>query len=557
MPSILPYILGFSDSVHDRAVCLFHGARPLVAIEEERLTRHKHGVDFAGLDPCDPAVFSKLALDSGAAATHQAQLQALVDYCLDAAGVARTQIGLWIGNSLHSAAPFSDQALFVNHHRAHAASTYFASGFDQAAVLVLDGYGDPMSADDFETVSVYAGDQSRLELRLRIEGRKRGLHLSNSLGILYRMGTLLSGFAIMDEGKMMGLAAYGNPRFLPLIQRHFSSSGAKLSFDNQAIWQTMSASAQSAHSFEQRADIAASFQAALEQIVLHYAAAARALTGARKLCLAGGVALNCVANQKILDSGLFEEVFVFPAAADNGIAFGAAYLGAHAVFGLPPSEALASLCWGRTYEREAAEQALAPWRAHLRISALDTVQMAERAAQAIVDQGVLMWFQDGSEFGPRALGHRSMLADPRRAEIKTLINRDIKSREAFRPLAPMVLEECCTDWFEAASSPFMLFSPLARTATQRQAPAIVHVDGSARLQTVSARHQAKIHRLLNCFKQLTGVPILLNTSLNIQGEPMVETPQDAVRAFMASPVQVLCLDKLYVEKSPASGECAA
>lgn len=543
-----PHILGFSDSVHDRSVCLFRGAAPLVAIEEERLTRQKHGIDFRGHDLRDAGVFAKLGLDRGHSDEHEARLLPLVDYCLRAAGLERGQIDLWVGNSLHVAFPFTDRAVFVNHHRAHAASAFFASGFDEAAVLVIDGYGDALSAETYETVSIYAGQGTELALRHRVDGQKRGLHLGNSAGILYRIGTLLSGFGIVDEGKLMGLAAYGTPRFLPIIQAHVSMDGPTVLMDNEGVWQDFLAQGLQGGSFEQRADIAASFQAALEQIVLHYAMSAGELCGSRRLCIAGGVGLNCVANQRIVDSGRFDEVFVFPAAGDNGISFGAAYLGAHAVYGLERGEPLRGASFGRSYSTHEAEAALAAAGVALTVERLDAEAMTARAAAAIAADRMIMWFQGGSEFGPRALGNRSVLGDPRDAGVRDHINAAVKSREAFRPLAPVVLDEEREHWFESGSSPFMLFSPPARERTRELAPAIVHVDGSARLQTVNRSVNQKLHALIAKFQAITGIPILLNTSFNIRSQPIVERPEDAVAAFLESPVRVLCLDDLYVEK---------
>jgi len=550
MPHSAPYILGFSDSVHDRAVCLFKGSQALFAIEEERLTRIKHGLDFKGHDTRDAAVFSTLELDAGHAEMHEARLDPLVDYCLGAAGIDRAHIGLWIGNSLHTAYPFAGQAVYVNHHRAHAASAWFASGFDDAAVLVLDGYGDALEGSSFETVSIYRAHGAHLTPMLRVAGQKQGLHLADSAGILYRTGSLLSGFGVMDDGKTMGLAAYGYPRHAPLIRRHFQFSGLPLRFNNHSIWQAFNERGIAGGSFEQRADIAASFQSALEDILLHYAATARELTGSRRLCLAGGVALNCVANQRIVNAGLFDDVFVFPAAGDSGIALGAAWLGAHSVLGLPPGEALTRLSLGRHYSHEEVEAAVEPYRAQLRITPLDPDAMAERAARTLSTGALLFWFQGGAEFGPRALGSRSLLGDPRRVEIRDFINSQVKNREAFRPLAPMVLEEDCARWFDARRSPFMLFSPAAHAATREAAPAIVHTDGSARLQTVARDNPA--YAVLERFRDLTGVPILLNTSFNTHGEPIVETPSEAMKSFMGSPVRTLCIEQLYIEK--CSGE---
>jgi carbamoyltransferase len=544
-----PHIIGFSDSVHDRSVCLFQGATPVVAVEEERLTRRRYAIDFRGEDRTDPAVFAKLDLDAGSSADHTARLRPLVDYCLGHAGIAESDVRLWIGNSLHSAFPYPDRAVFVNHHLAHAASAFYGSGAAEAAVLVADGYGDAVSSDAFEAVSLYHAKGSEIEFIQRVEGTRAGLHLRNSAGIFYRIATLLSGFGVMDEGKTMGLAAHGKPRHLEEILRHISFGPIAVTIDNDAIWQAFRG--RNFATFDERADVAASFQTALEQIMLCYARLARDLTGCDTLCMAGGVALNCVANQRIADTGLFSSVWVFPAAADNGISFGAAYLGAHQVYGLARGTGLGSAYLGRSYDAGDRSAALSRLAGHARMLDVGTGQCAERAAGHIAAGGLVMWFQGGSEIGPRALGHRSIFGDPRSALTREHINAAVKSREMFRPLAPIVLEEEAADWFQCTRSPFMLFTPPVREHVKSLIPAVVHADGTARVQTLRPDDNPEVHRMLRSFQRRTGVPMVINTSFNLHGEPIVESPQDAVRAFLDSPVTVLCLDGLYIEKRPA------
>lgn len=543
-----PYILGFSDSVHDRSVCLFRGSVPIVAIEEERLSRTKHGIDFHGLERRDEDVFAALNLDAGHARDHETRLEPLIDYCLDAAAVDRADIDLWIGNSLHSALPFADRAVYVNHHLAHAASAFFGSDFSAAAVLVLDGYGDALSGEDFESVSIFSAVNTSIVAKLRVGGRKRRLHLDNSLGIFYRIGTLMGGFGMMDEGKLMGLAGYGRPTFAPLIRRHVELCGDHAHIANDDLWNELVSLGLREASQERRADIAASFQCVLEELVLHYARLAATLTGHKQLCIAGGVGLNCVANQRIIDTGLFENVFAFPAAADDGIAFGAAYIGAHRILGVPRGQGLRGVSMGRHYSVAECEAALAASGMAVRVERLDEALLTERVAARLATGEVVMWFQGGSEFGPRALGHRSILADARRADVRDHINAAVKSRELFRPLAPVVLDEERALWFDGGTSPFMLFSPRAGERARRQTPAIVHIDGSARIQTLSRASNPRMHRLLSAFHRATGVPLLLNTSFNLKDQPIVETPKEAIQAFSQSPVRVLCLEDLFIEK---------
>ncbi|MBM7774417.1 carbamoyltransferase [Actinokineospora baliensis] len=541
-----PYVIGFSDSVHDRALCLFHGAEPVVAIEEERLTRLRHGLDFQGLDRHDAAVFTKLDLDGGSSAEHTARLRRMVDYCLSAAGVAESDVRLWIGNSLHTAFPLLDRAVYLNHHLAHAASAFYGSAAAEAAVLVLDGYGDATGQDAYEAVSIYRGDERGLTLLHQVSGRPDGIHLSESLGIFYRVGTVLSGFTVVDEGKAMGLAGYGTPRHLDRLLARMRFGESVVEIDNEGIWKDMREVP--AASFAERADVAASFQAALERVMLFYARVARRLTGSDVLCVAGGVALNCLGNQRVLTESGFDDVFVFPAAADNGISLGAAYYGAHVILGQERTGGLATPCLGRAYARSDTAGALAEAGLDAEISDVGQDECARRAAAHLADGELVMWFQEGSEIGPRALGHRSVFGDPRSVDTRDHLNAAVKSREPFRPLAPIVLEEHVSEWFDCGRSPHMLFTPPVRPRTAELAPAVVHVDGTARVQTLAATDNPVVHLLLREFLGRTGVPLVINTSFNLRGEPIVETPLDAVTAFAESPVRVLCADGFHVVK---------
>ncbi|MCK9875178.1 hypothetical protein MXD59_05175 [Frankia sp. Ag45/Mut15] len=547
MSSAQPYIVGFSDSVHDRSACLFRGTTPLVGIEEERLTRQRYALDFAGRDRWDAAVYRELDLVGGTAGFHDARMRRLTDYCLAAAGIDESQVSLWIGSSLHTAFPFADRAVYLNHHLAHAASAFFGSGATSAAILIMDGYGDSTSGDAFETMSIYAGTEARIDTLQRVSGVRTDIHMANSAGIFYRIATLLSGFSVVDEGKAMGLAGHGEPRYQKHILEHISFGADEVEIDNDRIWRAM----QPYRSTElaDRADMAASFQAVLEQIGVFYARRARELTGSDTLCMAGGVALNCVANQKILEQAGFSRVWVFPAAADNGIAMGAAYYGAHVLHRGGPASGLATPCLGRGYPREQVLAALEEITGLAAVEEIGLRACAERAARRIAAGELVAWFQDGSEIGPRALGHRSLLGDPRTVDMRERINAAVKSREAFRPLAPLVLEEEAGDWFDCARSPYMLFTPDVRPRTAQLAPAIVHADGTARVQTLAEADNPALHLLLREFRRHTGLPLVINTSFNLRGEPIVETPLDAVRAFAEAPIPVLCIDGFWVTKA--------
>lgn len=540
-----PYIIGFSDSVHDRSVCLFRGTEPVVVVEEERLTRLRHGLDFRGLERTDATVFTKLDLDGGSSAAHTARLRVMIDYCLSTAGITDADVSLWIGNSLHTAFPLPDRAVYLNHHLAHAASAFYGSAAPTAAVLVIDGYGDAITADTYETVSIYRGVDRGLELLHRVEGGSGGVHLANSAGILYRIGTLMSGFSVVDEGKAMGLAGYGRPVHLETLLSYLVFGATAVEIDNEAIWKAMRDIP--CTTFEERADMAASFQAAVEEVMLFYARLAKEMTGCDVLCMAGGVALNCVGNQRVLDEAGFAEVSVFPAAADNGISMGAAYFGAHVLHGGERGAGLVTPCLGRTYSRNQTMAALETLTG-VDITEVGPVECARRGAAHIARGELVMWFQEGAEIGPRALGHRSVFGDPRTVATRDHINAAVKSREPFRPLAPIVLEDEAGEWFACGRSPYMLFTPPVREKTRALAPAVVHTDGTARVQTLAESDNPVVHRLLVEFQRRTGVPMVINTSFNLRGEPIVETPSDATAAFAESPVPVLCIDGFHVVK---------
>lgn len=549
----MPLIAGFSDSLHDRSVCLFEGARPLVAIEEERLTRIKHGLDLQGRSSDDPALFSELDLESDSPDKTRPGLEAMLAHCLDTVGADRDTPLTLCGNSLHNVAPWSDRALFVNHHLAHAASAYFASGYDEAAIIVADGYGDRSGPSSYETVLIAHGVGTSIRSIRAISGEVSSyFDMHNSLGVMYRLGTLLSGFAMLEEGKAMGLSAYGKPSLRAHLDRHVSLEPDGVYVNNGALWRELQHLHQAGLDFNSRADIAASFQASLEDALLHYAALAHDLTGAPNLCLAGGVALNCVANGRIAAEGPYETVFVPPAPGDNGIAFGAATLVAHTVLGLPIGPQLRRTSWGACYGSGAIDGGVSAGR----LVPVEVDDLIEGVADVLVGGHVIAVVRDGAEFGPRALGHRSLLALPQSAATRDFINQYVKHRETFRPLAPIVAEEDVADWFEWDSpSPFMLFTVPAKEALKTAAPAVVHYDGTARLQTVSAADDPWLHALLKAIGARTGCPVLLNTSLNGRGEPIVETPAQAVTFLESAPVDYLLLeDRLLVKASAGRGE---
>lgn len=461
----------------------------------------------------------------------------------------------------------------VEHHRAHLASAFFASAFEQAAVLSLDGFGD--------FVSTMWGVGR--ELRIDVQGKVAFPH---SLGILYTAICQWLGFAKYgDEGKVMGLSAYGQPRLLPRMRslvrlksdgsfaldlRYFRHhrEGVDMTFEagtprlgalySPALCDLLGAARPPGPGIEKDeyfCDVAASLQALLEEVVLHICRGLAKRTGLRRLCLAGGVALNCVANGRILDDTDFRELFVQPAAGDNGTAIGAALWVQHQLLGQPRRFVMKHAYTGPAYDeaacRAAIREVLGSAANSLEIRHFPTYEteaLLERAAADIADGAVLGWFQGRMEFGPRALGHRSILCDPRRPDMKDILNRRIKHREPFRPFAPSVLEEAAAHWFErGAPSPAMLLVDRVRVERRAAIPAVTHQDGTARLQTVSARTSPLYHGLLRAFERHTGVPMLLNTSFN-EHEPIVCTPADALRCFEKTHMDVLALGPFYIQR---------
>jgi carbamoyltransferase len=545
------YILGFSDSLHDRSVCIFRDAVPLIAIEEERLSRVKHGLALYGESRKNPSIFSQMELEKSSSEENEARLQPSIDYCLNALGITMDDIDVIAGNSLHLAFPFHGNSIHINHHLAHASAAFYASGFREAAIFVADGYGDLCNSQCYETLMLAKGrDQSIKKLKL-VTGHVTSYYdMENSLGVFYRIGTLLSGFGMFDEGKMMGLAAYGEPKYYDFIKDFLIFQPDCVSIKNGELFNAFSDAVQDRSAFELRANIAASFQRVFEEIVFFYIHHLYEIAESENLCISGGIGLNCVMNAKALMQSKFKNVFVFPGPGDNGISFGAAYFVAHQLLGLPRTEPLDIAYFGKAYTQSQELEVLEKYSDQVEFEELNEDELTTLAADLLVKDNVIMWFQEGCEFGPRALGHRSCLGNPMRVETKDYINAKVKFRETFRPLAPIVLEEYMRDFFDiSCPSPFMLFSPRVREKTKEMAPGIVHVDGTSRLQTINRKQNAKLYSLIHKFFDQTQVPIILNTSFNGKDEPIVETPEDALKSFLSSPVEHLFIDNYHITKN--------
>jgi carbamoyltransferase len=536
-------VLGINAVFHDPAAALVVDGRIVAAAEEERFTRRKHGkapvafstwelpeqaarwcLEHAGLGPTD--------LDAVAYSYEPGLAADGADLTAEGWEALRTLYARRAPLFLRTALPGLDPARVqhVRHHVAHAASAYLAAPFDRAAVLVLDGRG--------ERASHLAGHAVDGELKVLAVQR-----LPHSLGLVYEDATAHLGFRrSSDEYKVMALAAYGRPRFLPALRRAIrpTSDGG---FTVAALdWGALTPPADDGVWDEGHADLAASVQARLQEMLLELARWLHRRTGERALVMAGGVALNCVANTFLAERGPFEHVWVQPAAGDAGTALGAALYVAQRLG--DPIVPMSTAALGRGW----SDDALGAWLAGAAVPYERPADIAAAAAALIADGGVVGWFQGRSEFGPRALGHRSLLAGAGDLHNVQRLNT-IKGRESFRPVAPMVLATRAADIFDGPlPSPYMLFTQRVRAAWRSRIPAVVHVDGTARIQTVDAGEAPLVARLLAEVERRTGLPVVINTSFNTAGRPMVDDPRDALECFGASPITALALGPFLVRR---------
>jgi carbamoyltransferase len=598
-------ILGISAFYHDSAACLVRDGEIIAAAQEERFSRKKHDAGFPrhAIDYC--------VREAGLANASQFDLVAFYEkpflkferllstYLACAPRGWRSFLKampvwmkekIWLKATLREELQFEGPIIFPEHHESHAGSAFFPSPFERAAVLTIDGVGE------WTTTSVGRGEGNKVELLEEVR-------FPHSLGLLYSAFTYYLGFRVNSgEYKVMGLAPYGEPKFRDLILSELIDLKPDGSFRmNLRYFDFMAGLTMTNRAFERlfggpprkpetqlnqrHMDLARSIQVVAEEVMLRMARHAHELTGERHLCLAGGVALNCVGNGRILREGPFEKVWIQPAAGDAGGALGAALLGWHHYHNQPREISRKGDAQHGSFLGPACEPA-----EFLRREAIPHVELSEddlmsRTAELLEDGKVVGWFQGRMEFGPRALGNRSILGDPRRSDMQEKLNLKIKFRESFRPFAPSVLEERVGDCFELIeASPYMLLvapvketlrlngagsrlpashaeatrrrvdgagSDFAATLKQRRStlPAITHVDYSARVQTVSAADNPSFHGLLSAFEQRTGCPVLVNTSFNVRGEPPVCTPEDAYRCFMKTEMDYLVLGNCLVDKT--------
>jgi carbamoyltransferase len=592
------HVLGISAFYHDSAAAIVRDGEVVAAAQEERFSRKKH-------DPRFPRAAINYCLEE--AFIEPDELDAVVFYdnpILTLDRVISSQLSTaprsedqWVhaaqstlGVKLFAADYVRDylktdaKVLFTNHHLSHAASAFYPSPFDRAAVLTMDGVGE------WATTSISDAQGTRITPLEEI-------HYPDSLGLLYSAFTYFCGFKVNSgEYKLMGLAPYGTPRYADRIREHLITIFADGSYRlNTNYLGYLESDRMTNHRFDtlfdgpprepesritrREMDIAASIQEVTEEVVLGLARRAASVTGAKDLCLAGGVALNCVANGRLQREQIFDHVWIQPAAGDAGGALGAALLGAHRYFDVPRKpvgvrDSQKGSYLGPSYSEPEAEEVLRRFKAPF-TAIRNREERAKLVAGAIAEGKIVGLFSGRMEFGPRALGARSILGDPRDPETQVTMNLKIKYRESFRPFAPSVLADRAAEYFDldaGVESPYMLLVADVQDSHRREStfdgfdddeadmlrvvrearsdiPAVTHVDYSARLQTVAPDEHPDYHAILRAFDELTGCPVLVNTSFNVRGEPIVCTPEDAYRCFMRTEIDMLVIDHLVLNKT--------
>ena len=591
-------ILGVSAFYHDSAAALIEDGYILAAAQEERFTRKKHDAAFPkqAITYClEEAGFTLDQIDYVAFYDKPfLKFERLIETYLAFAPRGfqsfKMAMPVWLKEKLFQKDllhkqfkefdpdfDWQNKLLFSEHHMSHAASAFFPSPFEEAVVLTMDGVGE------WATTSVAIGKSNTLEMTKEI-------HFPHSLGLLYSALTYYTGFRVNSgEYKVMGLAPYGEPKYKQLMLDHLIDVKDDGSFRlNQKYFDYCTGLTMTNANFDElfgaprrkpeelltqrHMDLAASVQAVTEEVVLKLTRSLAKDTGQKNLCLAGGVALNCVANGKILRDGAFENVWVQPAAGDAGGALGAALAAYHLHKDGPRTvpqsgDAMQGSYLGPSYDDDDVTKRLEA--AGAKFETLTEEKMIDITAQALADGKAIGWFQGRMEFGPRALGGRSFLGDARSPEMQKQLNLKVKYRESFRPFAPSVLREDVSDWFDIDSdSPYMLVVSDVKEDHRRQMtdeenalfgidklnvqrsdiPAVTHVDYSARIQTVHAETHPQYHALITKFKELTGCPIVVNTSFNVRGEPIVCTPEDAFRCFMGTDTELLVIGNVILHK---------
>lgn len=558
-------ILGISCFYHDAAAAIVRDGKLVAAAQEERFTRKKHDQEFpknavefclkqAGVEAEEldyvvfydkPFVKFDRILQTYIATWPKGLLSFLK------AMPVWIKEKIWTPQTIRNEMDYDGEILFAEHHMSHAASAFLVSPFEEAAILTTDGVGE------WDTTTYGRG--SGTDIRLL-----KSIGFPHSLGLFYSAFTYYLGFKVNSaEYKVMGLAPYGEPRFYDLIMNNLLSVGDDGSFNlNMRYFTYEYGLTMTGRKFSSlfgqpvrepeseltqfHKDVAASLQKVTDTVVVGMARHIEKETGMKNLCMAGGVALNCVSNAKILEETSFHDVFVQPAAGDAGGALGAAYYVYNTILGNPRVYRMNDVFLGPEYMDEEIESFLN--KRNVKFSRLGRKELLEESARLISEQKVIGWFQGKMEFGPRALGNRSIIADARNPKNQSVVNLKIKFRESFRPFAPAVLEDRMPEYFEFdRPAPFMLFVANVRRE-KRVIPAVTHLDGSARLQTVSREQNALFYDLISEFDRLTGCPVIINTSFNVRGEPIVCTPQDAWRCFMRTEMDCLVMGSFIIDK---------
>lgn len=570
-------ILGLGcSSGHDSGAAIIIGNRLVAAIEEERLTRRKHDNTF-------PRQSIRFCLEQAGVTNeqvdtvivgwtphgHMLRKLSLLAYRSKSPKVIRRKVDFL--RNLHFATINDGKMIrsmfpaarfeYIEHHMAHAASAFFASRFERASIISLDGRGE------WSTGLLGLGEDTRVN-------KIQESFWPQSLGLLYLAFTRYLGFGNYDEYKVMGLAAYGQPTYLDEMRKIFRFDPDHIfHVDPDYIQHQSYADCEKGHYWtratekrfgpprrpdeeitQHHMDVANSLQTRLNEVGVEIADHIIKKTGVRNLCMAGGVSLNGVMNYHIHKELGLDDMFVQPASNDGGISLGAALYGYHTLDGNRERIDFDHAYWGSGFTNDEIEAELTNYQ----IAARRLGDVPATVARLVSDGKIIGWFQGRSELGPRALGSRSIIADPRPAEHKDVVNARIKFREEFRPFAPSVLEEHCGDWFDLEiASPYMLMIPDVREDKREVIQAVTHVDGTARPQTVNREASPRYYELIESFFQLTGCPLILNTSFNVKGEPIVDSPADALRCFFSTGLDYLVLGDFIVSKNMAYDEIDA
>ena len=596
------YILGISAYYHDASAVLIDNEHIIAATQEERFTRKKHDASFpsnairyclqeAGIKLSDVSYiafydkpflkFERLLETYLAEAPRglQSFMMSMPVWLKDKLFLKETLARNFKDISELSKAEIMTKLMFGEHHQSHAASAFYPSPFEEAAILTIDGVGE------WATTSLAFGKNNHIEFLKEI-------HFPHSLGLLYSAFTYYTGFKVNSgEYKLMGLAPYGNPIYVDKIKENIidikedGSYQLNIQYFNYTAGLTMTSEkfhklfnakprAQEGKLSQFEMDLAASIQIVTEEVVSKMARFARQLTGSNNLCLAGGVALNCVSNGKLFKEGIFKDLWIQPAAGDAGGALGAAYSVFYEELKNPRTlnpnkkDRMQGSYLGPKFSAAETKNSLDSMNAVYH--RFDETQLIDKVSDALKEEKVIGWHYDRMEFGPRALGHRSIISDARSTKMQSVMNLKIKYRESFRPFAPSVLREEVDEWFELDyDSPYMLLVAGVKenkrytiTAEQEKLfgieklniprsaiPAVTHVDYSARIQTVEQECNPRYYRLIKAFAEKTGCPVIVNTSFNVRGEPIVCTPEDSYRCFMRTEMDVLVIDDFILYKN--------